>query len=590
MKNYQKIIEISNSLIKAVEERNSISMQELMDELERSYKSECGEYMDGYDSWYAFVLMQLASARYFHFNNMYALVHTRYNDVLHRMESFRKSRLFTEDQKTIMGNLFQQLEQVHKDTPVKHQNLVVNRSDSRCCLCRFMPANKTGSHMVPNFLSHPTFSWDGKGKRFREALNHEFLNHGELNCQFYGREVPEWRFAKGMGKEEITDEDIEKNVNQLEYDNEFCSHCEDRFEVLESAYSQFYNGSQRKINPRVAYLFWLSVLWRMSMGSMSIFMDMNDELLLREVLDENMLDTVEGIENSSDDLGSWKYAIFRAHGLCDGDKGIFGYRKECSPYVVVYNDLVMVFFNSEPGDEDLIIGPINVERDKLNDWHAEERSVSVDRRWFMDVRDWITESSYDFYDPIREDALRVIRERERSEGKVMADKLKNEVIKLARISTGPQGKLIHLHKMQRIGEAWMRMQKARENDELYDPLQDDELFLHQRDFDLYYRDLAKMSCREEFHDKVPQFPFYENARKAILNDEKWNVHGDDGSSDQKYVEAMSDFFDSLSDKELKRLVNGSNEPYVNPNKNIGRNDPCPCGSGKKYKKCCGRDR
>lgn len=23
------------------------------------------------------------------------------------------------------------------------------------------------------------------------------------------------------------------------------------------------------------------------------------------------------------------------------------------------------------------------------------------------------------------------------------------------------------------------------------------------------------------------------------------------------------------------------------NKEVGRNDPCPCGSGKKYKKCCG---
>jgi len=23
---------------------------------------------------------------------------------------------------------------------------------------------------------------------------------------------------------------------------------------------------------------------------------------------------------------------------------------------------------------------------------------------------------------------------------------------------------------------------------------------------------------------------------------------------------------------------------------IGRNDPCPCGSGKKYKKCCGADK
>ena len=27
-------------------------------------------------------------------------------------------------------------------------------------------------------------------------------------------------------------------------------------------------------------------------------------------------------------------------------------------------------------------------------------------------------------------------------------------------------------------------------------------------------------------------------------------------------------------------------PAVNPYKDIGRNDPCPCGSGKKFKKCC----
>ena len=28
------------------------------------------------------------------------------------------------------------------------------------------------------------------------------------------------------------------------------------------------------------------------------------------------------------------------------------------------------------------------------------------------------------------------------------------------------------------------------------------------------------------------------------------------------------------------------EPAVNPLRHIGRNDPCPCGSGKKFKKCC----
>lgn len=36
---------------------------------------------------------------------------------------------------------------------------------------------------------------------------------------------------------------------------------------------------------------------------------------------------------------------------------------------------------------------------------------------------------------------------------------------------------------------------------------------------------------------------------------------------------------------------GSNkkEPVVRKDKKIGRNDPCPCGSGKKYKQCCGRN-
>ncbi len=29
-------------------------------------------------------------------------------------------------------------------------------------------------------------------------------------------------------------------------------------------------------------------------------------------------------------------------------------------------------------------------------------------------------------------------------------------------------------------------------------------------------------------------------------------------------------------------------PFPGTNSRIGRNDPCPCGSGKKYKRCCGR--
>jgi preprotein translocase subunit SecA len=30
------------------------------------------------------------------------------------------------------------------------------------------------------------------------------------------------------------------------------------------------------------------------------------------------------------------------------------------------------------------------------------------------------------------------------------------------------------------------------------------------------------------------------------------------------------------------------KPVTRQEDKVGRNDPCPCGSGKKYKKCCGR--
>jgi len=34
-------------------------------------------------------------------------------------------------------------------------------------------------------------------------------------------------------------------------------------------------------------------------------------------------------------------------------------------------------------------------------------------------------------------------------------------------------------------------------------------------------------------------------------------------------------------------ASGKRKPDRRPGSKLGRNDPCPCGSGKKYKKCCG---
>ena len=45
----------------------------------------------------------------------------------------------------------------------------------------------------------------------------------------------------------------------------------------------------------------------------------------------------------------------------------------------------------------------------------------------------------------------------------------------------------------------------------------------------------------------------------------------------------------FSEEELKKFYKEQKESTtIRKLKKIGRNDPCPCGSGKKYKKCCGR--
>jgi len=45
----------------------------------------------------------------------------------------------------------------------------------------------------------------------------------------------------------------------------------------------------------------------------------------------------------------------------------------------------------------------------------------------------------------------------------------------------------------------------------------------------------------------------------------------------------------FSEEEQKRLYKEQKESTtVRKEKKVGRNDPCPCGSGKKYKKCCGK--
>ena len=60
--------------------------------------------------------------------------------------------------------------------------------------------------------------------------------------------------------------------------------------------------------------------------------------------------------------------------------------------------------------------------------------------------------------------------------------------------------------------------------------------------------------------------------KIARRQDRWAE--EDAAADEDLTDIDDDFFDE------------SALPYVRATEKVGRNDPCPCGSGKKYKKCC----
>ena len=88
----------------------------------------------------------------------------------------------------------------------------------------------------------------------------------------------------------------------------------------------------------------------------------------------------------------------------------------------------------------------------------------------------------------------------------------------------------------------------------------------------------------------------ENPIEEMTEDTVVNLGFDKEKLYKNMVMAKADWLYELpqwkeiySEEELKRLYKEQKESTtIRKGKKIGRNDPCPCGSGKKYKKCCGK--
>lgn len=59
----------------------------------------------------------------------------------------------------------------------------------------------------------------------------------------------------------------------------------------------------------------------------------------------------------------------------------------------------------------------------------------------------------------------------------------------------------------------------------------------------------------------------------------------------EYLYTLPQWDGIFSDEKRKNIQKEYRESKIIRNETkVGRNDPCPCGSGKKYKKCCGKDK
>lgn len=99
-----------------------------------------------------------------------------------------------------------------------------------------------------------------------------------------------------------------------------------------------------------------------------------------------------------------------------------------------------------------------------------------------------------------------------------------------------------------------------------------------------------------FLDGIQESLKVENPIDTMDENTEVNLDFDTEKLYRNMVEARADWlyelpeWDSIYDKETRKelYISQRQSHTVHARKKIGRNDPCPCGSGKKYKYCHGR--
>ncbi|MBQ3408649.1 MAG: preprotein translocase subunit SecA [Clostridia bacterium] len=81
----------------------------------------------------------------------------------------------------------------------------------------------------------------------------------------------------------------------------------------------------------------------------------------------------------------------------------------------------------------------------------------------------------------------------------------------------------------------------------------------------------------------------DDVAKIMLNIEKRDENAQREETAEITGAGLEDTAINLVDGTVKPKEGGLNKTVIKTEPKVGRNDPCPCGSGKKYKNCCGKN-
>lgn len=366
------------------------------------------------------------------------------------------------------------------------------RNDSLCALCRLRDADEVGSHLAPNFLIHSAFSFDGAGPRDREIVAREHIND-TARPVYYGRSVaPEAIDADHGG--ELSDEETDENINLLVYDHLFCKSCEKRFALLEQEYRQFYANPVKSISPRLAYLFWLSVFWRMSVGYMAILLGIEDELEIRSILDRGIT-TKKEIEQATDNLGDFGYVIWRTQGIKKGYSGILGTRSLTSPYLVIINDLVIMLLSDISKVKfPFKYGELEITENMVCDADKMGIITNITIEQFARIKRFVLDQPItESWGPLYEKALRRFREEDRTAGEPHSNELEKQALEeLAELDNLSPREPLETRYLAAMNFGELKRHAAKRLNVDYDILKDDLMFLFPFDIENYKRDCRKL--------------------------------------------------------------------------------------------------